>query len=330
MLRFIPTTPAHAAATFAFIKITKNITSKYSKNVFAFIEKHNLGIGAIIELIRSGDVIPDIQKVVVPAPQPSMPDVPYEWNKTHVDIMLLNKEDNDVVREKNIALFFKTLEVEGLGSGVVSKLVKAGFNSVSSILKMNESDFLKIEGFKQKLANKIYTNIQNAVKKANLVTFMKASNIFGRGYGERKITPVLEKYPDILVSENTDQEKINMIVKVDGWSTKTATEFVKNIPDFLQFMKDCGLMDKVTYKKEEKKIDSSHVIYGKKIVFTGFRDKGLMEEITEKGGIISSAVSKNTFAVIVKNLDEDTGSAEKARALGVSIFTPDSFRELYF
>ena len=55
-----------------------------------------------------------------------------------------------------------------------------------------------------------------------------------------------------------------------------------------------------------------------------------MEEISEKGGIISSAVSKNTFAVIVKNLDEDTGSAEKARALGVSIFTPDSFRELYF
>ena len=42
---------------------------------------------------------------------------------------------------------------------------------------------------------------------------MKASNIFGRGYGERKITPVLEKYPDILVSENTDQEKIYMIVK---------------------------------------------------------------------------------------------------------------------
>ena len=42
------------------------ITYATGKNA-SFIEKNKIGIGAIIELVRSGDVIPDIKKVVVPA-----------------------------------------------------------------------------------------------------------------------------------------------------------------------------------------------------------------------------------------------------------------------
>ena len=37
-----------------------------------------------------------------------MPDIPYEWNATHVDIKLVDAETNEIVREKNILTFFKT------------------------------------------------------------------------------------------------------------------------------------------------------------------------------------------------------------------------------
>ena len=46
---------------------------------------NNIGIGAIVELSRSGDVIPKIEKVIVPAEEPKLPDVPWKWNETHVD-----------------------------------------------------------------------------------------------------------------------------------------------------------------------------------------------------------------------------------------------------
>ena len=308
------------------------ITYATGKNA-AFIEKNKIGVGSIVELVRSGDVIPDIKKVVVPAPEPSMPDVDYVWNETHVDIMLVNKSADATVREKNVLNFFKVLEVDGVGPGVVAKLMKAGYDSVPKILKMSEADFLGLEGFKQTLANKVHTNIHKALDEASLPILMKASNIFGRGFGEKKITPALEMYPDILVSKDSDSTKIDKLVKVSGWSTKSATEFVKHIDAFVKFLRECGLVDRLVVKKTSSKskptVDTSHPLYGKKVVMTGFRDKALEELIKSKGGEMGSSVSKKTFAVLVKDLDEDTGKAEQARALGVSLMTPDAFKKLY-
>ena len=308
------------------------ITYATGKNA-AFIEKNKIGIGSIIELVRSGDVIPDIKKVVLPAKEPLMPDVPYEWNSTHVDIMLVDKSSDSTVREKNILGFFKTLEVEGVGPGVVKKMISAGYDSVPAILKMSEDDFLTLDGFKKTMAHKVYTNIQNAIKNASLPLLMKASNIFGRGFGERKITPALKKYPTILLEKESDASKIAKLQNVEGWSTKTSTEFVKHIDDFIAFIKECGLEDKLSKSpnssSKEKKLDTSHPLYEKKIVVTGFRPKELMEKITNLGGQLGSSVSKKTFVVIVKDMDEDTGKVQQARDLGIPIMTPDVFMQKY-
>ena len=45
-----------------------------------FIESNKIGIGAIIEIIRSGDVIPYIKSVITPAETAKMPNIPYKWN----------------------------------------------------------------------------------------------------------------------------------------------------------------------------------------------------------------------------------------------------------
>lgn len=308
------------------------ITYATGKNA-SFIEKNMIGIGSIIELVRSGDVIPDIKKVVLPSKEPLMPDVPYEWNTTHVDIMLIDKSSDATVREKNILGFFKTLEVEGVGPGVVKKMITSGYDSVSKILKLSEEEFLTLDGFKKTMAHKVYTNIENSIKSASLPLLMKASNIFGRGFGERKITPALKKYPTILLDKEDDASKIAKLETVEGWSTKTSTEFVKHIGEFITFIKDCGLEDKLNQSTKlsssDKKIDTSHPLYDKKIVVTGFRPKELMEKITHAGGQLGSSVSKKTFVVIVKDMDEDTGKVQQARDLGIPIMTPDIFTLKY-
>ena len=60
----------------------------------AFINDNKVGVGAIIEIIRSGDVIPHIRKVTFPAVHAQMPSIPYKWNDTHVEIMLLEADEN--------------------------------------------------------------------------------------------------------------------------------------------------------------------------------------------------------------------------------------------
>ena len=62
---------------------------------------------------------------------------------------------------------------------------------------------------------------------------------------------------------------------------------------------------------------------------TGFRDKELETKIMDVGGKISSSVSKNTFAVLVKNLEETSGKVDKAKELGVDVLTRDEFIEKY-
>ena len=81
----------------------------------AFIADNKIGVGAVVEIIRSGDVIPYIKSVTLPAEVTKMPDVPFVWNATHVDVILEDAASNADVREKNIAGFFKGIGVDGLG-----------------------------------------------------------------------------------------------------------------------------------------------------------------------------------------------------------------------
>jgi len=77
-----------------------------------FIEKNKIGIGAVIQIIRSGDVIPHIKSVTTPAENPKMPEQSYHWTKNHVDIVLDNFETDTTVIRKNITEFFTKLDVD--------------------------------------------------------------------------------------------------------------------------------------------------------------------------------------------------------------------------
>lgn len=294
-----------------------------------FVEKHKLGVGAVVLLQRSGDVIPHILKVLQPAHEAKMPDLPYVWNKTHVDILLADTKSNKIVQGKIITNFFKNLEVDGLGGGNVKRMTAAGYDTIPKILAMTKSDFLKVDGFKEKLATKIYEGIQAKIKSTDLITLMKASNIFGKGLGERKIKPILEKYPDILESKEKSEAKIDKVSSVPGIGQVLAEKFVDSIPEFLEFMKEAKLTSKLKTEIKKQEFDTSDPLFEKKIVMTGFRDKQLIEDIKSRGGVMGSSVSKKTFAVLVMDKDESTGKADQARALGVPLMTPDEFKSKY-
>jgi len=303
----------------------------------AFVEDNKIGIGAIVKLVRSGDVIPHIMDVVVPAEKAQMPTVPYKWNETHIDIIMENMEDDETVKEKNIVGFFKGLEVDGLGPGNVKKIITAGYDSVAKIIGMSKTDFLKVAGFKEKMADKIYTSIHKQINDSSLVKIMAVSNIFGRGFGERKIEPIMNKYPDIITTLDSDDEKIKKIVEIRGIEKKTAERFVKHIPSFIDFMKTSKLQSKIEESvtavtdtsAKAKSMDTSHPLFDKHIVITGFRNKLLSQELKNIGAKESSAVSKNTFVVIISKEGEDTNKSESARQKNIPIMTLDTFKEKY-
>ena len=297
----------------------------------AFIDDNKIGVGALIELIRSGDVIPYIRKVIMPASSSKMPSVPYKWNDTHVDIMLEDIESNETVKEKVLTGFFRGIGVEGLSAGNIARIIEAGYDTVPEILNMDISDFLEVEGFKEKMATKLHDGIAEKVDAASLVTIMSASNIFGRGFSEKKLELIMDAYPTVLLTKESDAQKIAKITQIKGMAEKSAEAFVERIPDFIQFIKDAGLIKKLAPEKK-KEVDAGHPLFGKSIVMTGFRDADLQNILKEVGAKLGSSVSKNTFILLVKNSPEgeDTGKAAEARKLGIQIMTPEQFIKKYF
>jgi NAD-dependent DNA ligase len=293
----------------------------------SFIEENKIGVGALIRLIRSGDVIPHITDVIQPASAPLMPDpTTYEWNDTHVDIVLIDKTDNQVVKEKNITGFFTNIGVDGLASGNVKRIMAGGFDTIPKIIAMTKDELLAIEGFQEKMAQKIHFGIYTKLQETSLPELMHATNIFGRGFGTKKLASILNELPTILHTSADD--KVKKISTISGMAKTTAVKFVDNIDEFLEFMKQAKLTDKLHYTpKQPPAASTAHPLYQKKYVMTGFRDKNLIAQLDAVGAEQVSSVSKNTFVVIVKELSESTGKVDEARKLNIPVMTPYNLLE---
>ena len=294
-----------------------------------FVEENKIGVGAIIQLVRSGDVIPHIQAIIQPASAPKMPSVPWHWNDTHVDALSDLADDPDVL-QKNIEFFFKKLDIAGVGPGNVKKLIAAGYNTIPKILAMTKDDLLTVPGFKEKTAQKIFTNIHTVVTAASLVMIASASNVFGRGLGSSILRNIIHEYPNIFESTEDQKTKVMQVAKVDNVSYKRAATFVARIADFIEFMTEA----KLTRKFKEQgatTVDKSHPLYGKRVVMTGPKDKTLKKRLIALGTKIGTSVNAKTFALLIahSSVGDDTKKA-KAKELNIPILTFDEFRTTYF
>jgi len=305
-------------ATITFVTVHNEL---YRRN-------NGIDVGAVVEIIRSGDVIPKVHNVLTPVEiQP--PPEQYNVELKGVDYVLTNPNDDMTVRLKMIHAFFVNTGVAGLGRGNVQRIMNAGFNTVQDILNMSLEDFLTVDGFKDKTANKIRNSIQKCIIKCTLPELLVATNILGRGMGLSRVTSILEKYPDILISNETDDEKLKKIAALPGFKDKTAMLFVPHIENFVTFMTAIKQESKLKYVKHTN-INMAHPLYGKKIVITGFRDKKLEEQFKTFGIILTNAVNSKTCLVLVKNKNHDSSKILKAKQLKLPIFTLKEFTDKYF
>ena len=148
---------------------------------------------------------------------------------------------------------------------------------------------------------------------------------------KKKIELIMLSYPNVLLTKETDSQKVAKITAIKGMAIKTSEAFVERIYDFNQFLKEARLVNKLALSHGDKKIvDVSHPLFEKIIVMTGFRDVVIQEAIKNVGAKIGSSVSKNTFVVLVKDKEEDTGKASEAKKLDIPLMTPQEFKTRYY
>ncbi len=297
-----------------------------------YIEDNTIGPGSVLEIIRSGDVIPHIKKVIEKSVdnEPQMPDTDYVWNSTGVDIVAKNKNDNNDVVVKRLTYFFKTLKIKYLDEKTIEKLVENEFDNVIDILTGDKTDIILIEGIGERLIDKIRENAFRQLANTNLETLMAASQTFGRGLGARKLKKILTVYPNIIdLSKQKKEKLVEIITEIDGFDSKTAKQFAEGIKEFVVFFKEISGVINTDYLLEKKKT-SSDKLGNEVVVFTGVRNKDAESYIEKNGGRVSTSVSKNTTILVhADNISTLTAKMKDAKDKGVKLMTLTEFMNRY-
>lgn len=276
---------------------------------YEFIMTNSIGKGAVVGIVRSGDVIPYITEVFEKA---KVILISSECPKCHedleikgVDLVCVNPEclSSNV---KRIAHFFKTMGCEYITETTIRNL---GVTTIEEMYDLDEIDISEIEGFGIKKGEQIV----DEVGKTLYITPDKLLAAFGiSGIGRTLSKPILEKYSFDSLFNVTD------ITDVEGVGEILSMNLVDNINSFrplYEFLLDKGL----SFIKKEKSMSN---VAGKKFVMTGKAPVGrneITEMITEKGGIVKNSVTKDTDYLVTEDTTSGSIKNTKAQKLGVTL-----------
>ena len=281
-----------------------------------FIKDGEIGPGAKIQITRSGDVIPFIQKVIRPAPDGAQLPTESEfgamdWTENFVDMFLVDPDSNDTVQLNRLIDTFASLEVPFLRQGSIEKLYAAGFKTTVSIIKASKSELQSIVG--DSAGGKIFDGLKAKLNPVPLGILAGSSQLLGRGIGRRKMTKLINALgEDVVITDEPNAELAKRIASVEGFEQKTATVIVQNLPAFRAFLDDIKGYYTLAQKVESPKCGD---LDGVVVVFTGIRDKDLEEKIISRSGTIGSSVNKNTTFLVAKDPNGNSSKLVKARDL---------------
>ena len=317
--------------------VIKNATGHNAK----FIYDNKIGKGAIIEIIKSGDVIPKITKVIQPAAKGDFPEK-FVWEGIHIKPLEKNEynsdsdenEEQDEIEIKRNTHFFKTLNIQFLSDGLIKKLYDNDYTTIFDILSAEQADLQKIDGLGKKIVTKIFNEINKKIETCKLYELMAASLKFPKGLGRRKLKLITDVYPDILSFKYTAQKLYDIIIEIKGFGDISAKDFANYFNDFIEFYNELSDIVDLSHLEEVETDDSSededkHELSGGTVVFTGFRDKVLEEKIIKLGAKVTTTISKNTDILVCADKNEDSTKMKKANELNIEILEKNEFIEMY-
>ncbi len=312
--------------------VISNVTAHNAKTV----KDLKLGKGAKVSIIRSGGVIPKLDKVITPAKKVVIPDAcPECGSKTawvtsdggQVAIQCTNTKDCPAQTRTTLFYFFKTIETaKGFGPKTLEVLVENDHNSVEAIFALKEKDFVEM-GFGDKQAENLEKALRDAINtEIEDSRFLASFGINHLGIGTAR--KLLSHHPFNTLNTITAKE----LDKIDGFGTKTSVEIVEHLSlkwPAIQEMLNLGFtLSKTALESEKAKIDSP--IAGKKIVFTGKMKqnrKGMQEGARELGATVLSGVSSK-LEILVIGEEASQKKIDKANAAGAKVLTEAEYMDL--
>ncbi|VSD79500.1 DNA ligase [Streptococcus pneumoniae] len=277
---------------------------------------------------KAGDIIPAVLRVVESKRvSEEKLDIPTNCPSCNSD--LLHFEDEVALRCINPRCPAQIMEglihfasrdamnITGLGPSIVEKLFAANLvKDVADIYRLQEEDFLLLEGVKEKSAAKLYQAIQ--ASKENSAEKL----LFGLGIrhvGSKASQLLLQYFHSIENLYQADSEEVASIESLGGVIAKSLQTYfaTEGSEILLRELKETGV--NLDYKGQTVVADAA--LSGLTVVLTGKLERLKRSEAKSKleslGAKVTGSVSKKTNLVVV---GADAGSKlQKAQELGIQV-----------
>jgi NAD-dependent DNA ligase len=289
-----------------------------------WIFDNGIGPGAVIEIKRAGDTIPQIVTVHSPAPGgPAMP-AAYEWiSEGGVHIRPAADANTSDLQIAKLAHALGELGAEHVGPGVVAKLYDGGFRTVGQVYAASPEEFAsRLKGVKAASASKIYEGLRSSQSRWTELDFMVASSTMPRLSGRTKLTVLLAKGPpttwDTLIGHTIPSISHDTLIQIVGAVPAYMTWRHEN----LSWVASVPLLPQTTTAPEGG---------GLTVVLTGERDQAFIAALVSKGHVVASSVTKKTTAVVYPDSEAEPTSSKvtKAKELGIPVLTVSAFTAKY-
>jgi DNA ligase (NAD+) len=312
------------------VNIEGVVVNRATLHNFDEIERKDIRIGDTVIIIRSGDVIPKITKVLTDRRDGSEKIMrrPIECPVCGSELL----DEGALIKCQNLSCparvvnairYFASkgcMNIDGLGEKIVERLVKEKIiSNILDLYMITYEDLENLEGFKEKRINNLLAAIEKT-KGAPLYRLITAMGI--EHIGEVASKALALEFGLGIVDATFDE-----IVAIDGIGEEMANsllEFMRVNHDFV-----LQLFETIAPTVEEKIEAVDNPFKNKTVVLTGTMSvsRGVVKEMLEKlGAKVSGSVSKKTDFVIY---GEDAGSKlAKAESLGVVTLTEDEMRAM--
>lgn len=310
------------------VQLAGTTVSRATLHNVDYIAEKDIRKDDTVIVYKAGDIIPAVLRVVE-SKRVSEEKLDIPTNCPSCDSDLLHFEDEVALRCINPRCPAQIMEglihfasrdamnITGLGPSVVEKLFAANLvKDVADIYRLQEEDFLLLEGVKEKSASKLYQAIQ-ASKKNSAEKLLFGLGI--RHVGNKASQLLLQHFHSIENLAQADPEEVASIESLGGVIAKSLQTYfaTEGSEILLRELKEAGV--NLDYKGQTVVADAA--LSGLTVVLTGKLERLKRSEAKSKleslGAKVTGSVSKKTDLVVA---GADAGSKlQKAQELGIEV-----------
>ncbi len=312
-------------------KLSGATISRVTVHHYNMVKTNGVGPGAIVQLVRSGLVIPKIEKVIKKA-EPQLPDscpschAHLLWESDH--LICPNKSDCPAQTENTLVHFFKTLgNNDGFGPKVIERLSHYGVRHIHDIYELKVHQLTSF-GFGDKTAQNLIDQLK-ASREIEIEDwrFLSAFGVSRLGGGNCE--KLLQHHSLLKLLELSAEE----MVKIDGFAEVSAQAIVEGLANIKEeFVKVYALgFNLANTVKVFEMSENASPIAGAVVVFTGSMQQGKrsdMEKHAKSLGakVAKSVTGKTTYLVTGEKVGETKINAAKDK--GVEVLSEQAYLDL--